>query len=60
MKSDKRSYIIYGDPEYLFKNIYQYGNNLEKSSTAKIDEHIPCGYLISTICASDNMKNKHS
>ena len=35
-------------------------NNLEKISTTKIGEHIPCAYSMSTIWALDNIENKHS
>ena len=34
-------------------------NNSIESSTAKVDEHIPCGYSISTIWAFDDIDNKH-
>ena len=33
-------------------------NNPEKSSTTKIGENIPCGYLMSTIWAFDHIENK--
>ena len=42
IKSDKLLYIIYADLESLIKNIDEYANNSEKSSTTKIVEHIPC------------------
>ena len=34
-------------------------NNPEKSSTAKVGEHILCGYLMSTIWTFDGLGNKH-
>ena len=37
-----------------------YVANPEKSSTTKIDEHIPCGYSMSTIWAFCSTKNNHS
>ena len=43
MKSEKMLYIIYADIESLLK-IDGCTNNPKKSSTAKIDERIPCGY----------------
>ena len=49
MKSDKMSYIIYANLASLIKKVDGCGNNTEKSSITKIDEHIPCGYLMSTI-----------
>ena len=33
-------------------------NNREKLSTSKIGEHIPCGYLISTIWSFDGIENE--
>ena len=51
IKSDKMSCIIYADIESLIKKIDRCANNLEKSSTTKIGEHIPCGYSMSTIWA---------
>ena len=49
MKSDKMPYIIYADIEFLMKEIYDCENNSENSSNTKIGEHIPCGYLMTTI-----------
>ena len=40
MKSDKMPYIIYADIESLIRKIDGYANNLENSSTTKIDKHI--------------------
>ena len=34
--------------------------NPEKSSTAKIGEHIPCGYSMATIWGFDQIKDKHT
>ena len=55
MKSDKTAYITYADIESLIKNTNWCTNNLEKSSTTKWDEHIPCGYSISTISVFDHL-----
>ena len=41
-------YIIYADLRSLIKKIDRCANNPEHSSTTKIGEHIPCGYLMST------------
>ena len=60
MKSDKLPYIIYVDIECLIRKIDECGNNPEKSSTTKIGEHIPCGYLMSTIGRFDHIENKHT
>ena len=46
MKSDKMPYIIYADIEPLIRQIDECANNSEQSSTIKIGEHIPCGYLM--------------
>ena len=45
--------IIYDDIESLTKKIEGCANNPEKSSTAKIVQHIPCGESMSTIWAFD-------
>ena len=60
MNSDQTPCIIYADLESLIKKINKCINNREKSSTAKIREHITCGYSMSTIWAFDNIENKHS
>ena len=43
MKSDKMPYTTYVTIESLIKKIDGCTNNLEKSSTTKIGEHISCG-----------------
>ena len=48
LKSDEMPYIIYADLRSLIKKIDGCANNPEHSSTTKIGEHIPCGYLMST------------
>ena len=60
MKSDKTPCIIYADLKSLIKKIDNCKNNPEKSSTTKMGEHIPCGYLILTMWTFDRTKNKHS
>ena len=59
-KSNKMSYIIYADIESLIKKRGGCENNPEKSSTAKIDEHIPCGYSMSTIWGFSHIEGKHT
>ena len=55
MKSDKISYIFYGDIKPLIKKIDGCGNNPENSSTTRIGEHIPCGYSMSTVWVFDHI-----
>ena len=47
MKSDKMPYI-YADLESLINKIVGCANNLEESSTTKLDEHVPCRCSISS------------
>ena len=60
MKSDEMKYIIYSEFESLIKKKDECANNLEKSSRTKLDEHIPCGYSVSTTWAFDDKEYKHS
>ena len=48
-KSGKTTSIICADLESLIKKLDGSKNNLEKSSTTKLGEHIPCGYPMSTM-----------
>ena len=60
MKSGKTPYVIYSDIESLIWKINGCANNSENFSSAKIGEHILCGYLISKIRGFDQMENKHT
>ena len=60
IKSDKMSYIISADIESLIKMIDGYVNNPEKFSATEMGEHIPCGYLMSTIWAFDHIEKKYT
>ena len=53
-------YMIYADIKSLIKKIDGCSNNPENSSTTKIREHNPRGYLMSTIRAFDNIENKRT
>ena len=53
-------YTIYADLESLIYRIHGSANNPEKSLTTKIEKHIPCEYLISTIWTFDHIENKHT
>ena len=57
MKSDKMTYIIYANIEWLIRKINGCANNPEKLSTMKIDEHIPCVYSMSTIWVFDHIEH---
>ena len=60
MKLNKMPCIIFADLESLVKKTDGCENNPEKSSTAKISEHIPCEYSMSTIWAFDNIENRNA
>ena len=60
MKSNKMAHIIYADIESLIKKIDGSENNQEKSSTAKIRQHIPYKYSISTIRGFNHVEDKHT
>ena len=44
----KVPFIIYADLEYLLEKMNPFHNNLEKSSTTKINKHTPSGYSLFT------------
>ena len=58
----KVPFIIYADLESLLEKMNICHNNPEKSSTTKINKHIPSGYSLFTHCSFDateeNMKQK--
>ena len=58
-KCDKITSITYKGLEYLVKRIDACKNNSEKSSTAKVCQHISCEYSMFTIWTSDGIKRKH-
>ena len=55
--SIKASFIIYADMKSLLEKINTCHNNTEKSSTSKINQHTPSGYLLFTQCSFDATKN---
>ena len=59
-KSDKTPRIVYADLESLIKRIDGCKYNSEKSSTAKVGEHIPFGYSISRIWKFNGIENKYN
>ena len=50
--------IIYADLKFLINKVDWFKNTLEKLSTIRIDENIPCG--MSTVWTFDDLKNKHN
>ena len=58
-KYDKAPFIIYSDLECLIEKIDECKNNPENSSTTKVYEHIPSGFLMSTILPFKIKGNKH-
>ena len=58
-KSDKAPFLIYADLECIMEKIDGCKNNPENWSTAKVSEHIPSGFSMSTISLFRSIKNKH-
>ena len=48
-KSNKAPFIIYADLACIIEKIDGCKNNPENSSTAKVSEHIPSGFSMSTV-----------
>ena len=57
-KSMKLPFVIYTNLEYLLEKMSTCINNLNESSTTKINKHTPSGYSIFTHCSFDKSKNK--
>ena len=57
-KSMKLSFVIYADLECLLEKMSTCENNPNKSSTSKINKHIPSGYSLFTHCSLYESKNK--
>ena len=57
-KSMKVPFSIYVDLESLLERMSTCHNNLEKSSTTKVNKHTPSGYSLFTHCSFDTTKNK--
>ena len=58
VKSIKMPFTIYADLECLLEKMDTCENDPNKSSTTKINKHIPSGYSIFTHCSFDESKNK--
>ena len=54
----KLPFVVYTDLECLLEKMSTCLNNLNKSSTTKINKHTPSGYSIFTHCSFDKSKNK--
>ena len=54
-KSMRAPFVIYADLKCLLEKMSSCHNNPEKSSTTKINKHIPSGYSLVTF---DTTKNK--
>ena len=57
-KSHKAPFIIYADRECIIEKIEGCKNNPEHLSTTKESEHIPSGFLMSTVSSFRNIENK--
>ena len=57
-KSMKLPFVIYADLECLLEKMSTCINNLNESSTTKINKQTPSGYSIFTHCSFDTSKNK--
>ena len=57
-KSIKMPFTIYADLECLLEKMDTCENDPNKSSTTKINKHIPSGYSVFTHCSFDESKNK--
>ena len=58
-KFGKTAFIIYVDLECLIEKIDGYKNNDGNSFTAKVSEHIPSDFSMSTILSFKSIENKH-
>ena len=56
----KAPFIIYADLESLPEKVSTCNNNPNKSSTIKINNHIPSGYSLFTYCSFSATKNRHN
>ena len=54
----RASFVIYADLECLLEKISTSHNNLEKSSTIKLNKHTPSGYSLSTFSLFHTAENK--
>ena len=58
-KSDKESFIIYGDLECIIEKIDECKNNPENSSESNVSKRIPSGFSKSTVSSFRSIENEH-
>ena len=58
-QSDKAPFIISTDLDCIIEKIDGCKTNPENSSTAKVSEHVPSGFSMSTISSFKSIENKH-
>ena len=58
-KSDEASFIIYADLKCLIDKTDGCESNPENSFITKLGEHIPSGFLVSTISSFKSIEIKH-
>ena len=58
-KSNKASFVIYADLEFLIEKIDGCKNDSENSFATKVDKHILSDFSISTTSSFKNIENKH-
>ena len=58
-KFDRVPFIIYADLECIIEKIDECKKNPENSSIAKVSEHIPSGFSMSTISLFRSIESKH-
>ena len=59
-KYDKAPFITYPDLEYFIEKTDGCKNNFESLCTAKVGEHTPSGFSMSTISSFKSIENKHN
>ena len=57
-KSIMTPFVIYADLESILEKISGCENDLEKSSTIKVNKHIASGYSLFSLCFFYKTKNK--
>ena len=57
-KSDKSTFIVWTDLEFLIERIDGCKNNLENLSAAKVGKHMPSDFLMCTMLSFKSTENK--